>query len=494
MIPGIDAILFDVGGTLVAEAAAATPVADLVAQPFPGVVDALRSLASDHRLGAVTDTAVMDEGAVRALLRPAGLDDLLEVVVTSCDVGAAKPDPRSVHEALRRLGVEPGRALLVGDRDVDHGAALAAGVAFHATDSGLPDALTRAALLRSGAFGAAAARVRPVDEDARADALARHEQLTKPSGSLGRLEPLGARLAAIAGACPPPVPARPAVAVFAGDHGVVASGVTPWPQEVTAQMVANFARGGAAINVIARQIGAAVHVVDAGVAGDIAELTGVRHLKVRAGTDDLSAGPAMSTADACRALDAGARVAAELVEAGHDVLVTGEMGIGNTTAAAALVACLTANDATRVTGRGTGIDDDMLRHKQEIVTAAATRAARWLDPVSVLAEVGGLEIAALAGFIVGGAAAGVPVIVDGVITCAALLVADALVPGVRDRCVAGHRSVEPGASAALAYLGLDPLLDLDLRLGEGTGGCLAVPLVQCAAAVLGEMATFADLA
>jgi len=227
MIPGIDAVLFDVGGTLVAEAAPGTPVGDLVAQPFPGVVDALRALATHHRLGAVTDTAVMDEAAVRTLLRPAGIDALLEVVVTSSDVGAAKPDPRSVNEALRRLGVDPARALLVGDRGVDRDAATAAGVAFHATDAGLADALGRAELLRSGAFGIAAARVEPVDESARTEALARHEQLTKPSGSLGRLEALGAQLAAIAGACPPPIPTRPAVAVFAGDHGVVAAGVTP---------------------------------------------------------------------------------------------------------------------------------------------------------------------------------------------------------------------------------------------------------------------------
>jgi nicotinate-nucleotide--dimethylbenzimidazole phosphoribosyltransferase len=258
-------------------------------------------------------------------------------------------------------------------------------------------------------------------------------------------------------------------------------------------MVANFASGGAAINAFARHTGASVHVIDVGVASDITHLSGVRHDKVRPGTADLSRGAAMSTAEACDALDAGARIADELIAAGHDLLVTGEMGIGNTTAAAALVACFTQTDPATVTGRGTGIDDAMLAHKQEIVARASERATRWLDPVSVLAEVGGLEIAALAGFIVGGAAARVPVVIDGVITCAALLVAEAIVPGVRDRCIAGHRSVEPGASAALSYLGLDPLLDLDLRLGEGTGGCLAIPLVQCAAAVLSEMATFADL-
>jgi nicotinate-nucleotide--dimethylbenzimidazole phosphoribosyltransferase len=281
--------------------------------------------------------------------------------------------------------------------------------------------------------------------------------------------------------------------VFAADHGVVASGVTPWPQEVTAQMVANFAAGGAAINALARRAGADVHVVDVGVAGDVSHLPGVHHAKVRAGTDDLAFGPAMSTADACRALDAGAQVAVELVARGHDLLVTGEMGIGNTTAAAALIARLTGADPRAVTGRGTGIDDAMLDRKRSLVAAATARARRRLDPVSVLAEIGGLEIAALAGFVVGGAAAGVPVVADGVITCAALLVADALVPGVRARCIAGHRSVEPGASVALDALALEPLVDLDLRLGEGTGGCLAIPLVQGAAAVLAEMATFADL-
>lgn len=493
MIAGIDTILFDVGGTLVAEAPAATPISELVARPFPGVVEALQALAPRYRLAAVTDTAVMDGAAVRALLAPVGLDALLEVVVTSSDVGAAKPDPRIVHEALHRLGADAERSLLIGDRDVDRDAAAAAGVAFSATDAGLVDALARASMLRAGAFGDAARHVTPVDEHMRAEALARHEQLTKPSGSLGRLEALGARLAAIAGACPPPIPTSPAVAVFAGDHGVTASGVTPWPQAVTAQMVANFATGGAAINVLARHIGASVHVVDVGVASDITQLAGIRHHKVRAGTADLSRGPAMSTADACHALDVGARVAAELVAAGHDLLVTGEMGIGNTTAAAALVAYFTATDPATVTGRGTGIDDAMLARKQEIVAGASARARAWLDPVSVLAEVGGLEIAALAGFIVGGAAAGVPVVVDGVITCAALLVADAIVPGLRDRCIAGHRSVEPGATATLSYLGLEPLLDLDLRLGEGTGGCLAIPLVRGAAGLLSEMATFADL-
>jgi nicotinate-nucleotide--dimethylbenzimidazole phosphoribosyltransferase len=258
-------------------------------------------------------------------------------------------------------------------------------------------------------------------------------------------------------------------------------------------MVANFVRGGAAINVIARQVGARVHVVDVGVATPIDDLEGVHHRNVRPGTADLSAGPAMTSGEARAALDVGAELAAQLVAGGHDLLVTGEMGIGNTTPSAALVAAFTGRPAVDVTGRGTGIDDATLAHKAGVVARAAARTAAYLDPVSVLSEVGGLEIAALAGFVVGGAAARVPVVVDGVIACAALLVAEALAPGTRDLVIAGHRSAEPAARVVLEQLDLRPLLELDLRLGEGTGACLAVPLVQTAARIMAEMATFDDL-
>jgi nicotinate-nucleotide--dimethylbenzimidazole phosphoribosyltransferase len=492
-IDGIGAVLLDIGGTLVAEAPPLTPVDALVAHPLPDVLETLQALAHDHLLAAVSDTAIMDEIAVRKLLAPVGIDSLLLAVVTSRDVGAAKPSPAGLEEALRRLGVPAERALFVGDRDVDRDAARAAGVRFVAVDRGFPDAIERARLATRGAFAEAAARVRPLDAEALAAARARQDQLTKPVGALGRLESLGIQLSGLAGLCPPPVASRPAVAVFAGDHGVVAEGVTPWPQDITAQMVANFVAGGAAINVLARQVGAAVHVVDVGVATSLDHLDGVHHRKVREGTNDLARGPAMRSADALAALDVGAQMAAQLVDEGHDLLVTGEMGIGNTTPTAALIAACTAHPAAQVTGRGTGIDDAMLRRKIDVVAAASARTSGYLDPVSVLSEVGGLEIAAIAGYMVAGAAARVPVVVDGVIACAALLVADALAPGVRNLVIAGHRSSEPGATVALRHLGLTPLLDLDLRLGEGTGACLAVPVVQAAARILGEMATFDDL-
>ncbi len=318
-------------------------------------------------------------------------------------------------------------------------------------------------------------------------------RLTKPPGSLGQLEVLGSRLAAISGVLPPPVPAPATVAVFAADHGVVAEGVTPWPSEVTTQMVGNFCAGGAAINAIARQIGVDVLVVDVGVATALDPAPGLIRRKVRAGTGNILTEPAMSREEAWRALDVGAEVARELVASGNRCLVTGDMGIGNTTPSAALIAYFAGCPAADVTGRGTGIDDETLRRKLAVVEGALGRTARDVEPgdaVGVLASLGGLEIAALAGFIVGGAAARVPVVVDGVIVCAGLLVAAALAPGVVEYCFAGHRSVEPGAGVALERIGLRPLLDLDLRLGEGTGGCLALPILQSAARILGEMATF----
>ena len=304
--------------------------------------------------------------------------------------------------------------------------------------------------------------------------------LAKPPGALGRLEDLADRLCDIAGACPPPFPAPVHVVVFAGDHGVLAQGVSPWPQAVTAAMVRTFAMGGAAVNVFARQVGAEVTVVDVGVASPV---PGALDRNVRRGTADLSMGPAMTIEEARAAFDVG-RAIATSSEAG--LLVTGDMGIGNTTPSAAIIAALTSRPAEEVTGRGTGIDDAMLERKTQIVADAVARIPRGADPMTVLAEVGGLEIAAIAGFVSG---ARVPVLVDGVIALAGLLIAASVDPSMPDRVIAGHRSTEPGATAVLDHLKLEPLLDLGMRLGEGTGALLAVPLVQAAARLLTEMAT-----
>jgi nicotinate-nucleotide--dimethylbenzimidazole phosphoribosyltransferase len=344
----------------------------------------------------------------------------------------------------------------------------------------------------AGAFEAAVQLVAPLDQGAVDAATARHLTLTKPPGSLGRIEALGVQLAGISGQAVPPLPRPAAVAVFAADHGVHAQGVSPWPQEVTTQMVANFVSGGAAINVLAGQAGIEVVVVDVGVAADLPPAGGLQDRKIARGTADLSAGPAMTVDQARAALDAGAEVAVELVAAGHRCLLTGDMGIANTTASTALIVALAGRPAAAVTGRGAGLAPDDVPHKVAVVEAAAARAreSHGDDARAILAEVGGFEHAALAGFIVAGAALGVPVVIDGVIAAAALLVASRLAPGVEASAIAGHRSVEPGSAAVLETLGLAPVLDLDLRLGEGTGAALAHPLVEAAARILGEMATF----
>jgi len=345
--------------------------------------------------------------------------------------------------------------------------------------------------MTSGEFEAARQGVTPVDASVMAAATEYHDRLTKPRGALGRLEELGVRLCGIAGACPPPVPEPVVVAVFAGDHGVVAEGVTPWPQEVTAQMVANFCDGGAAINVLARHAGAEVVVVDVGVATPIPTASGrLLRRTIRHGTRDLAEEAAMTAEETAAALDVGAEVAVAAVADGAGMLVTGDMGIGNTTPSAALIAALTGLAPDRVTGRGTGVDDVMLARKVQVVERALARVPAGAAPLVLLSELGGLEIAALCGFVVGGAARGVPVVVDGVIALAAALVAAALVPDVAGYLVAGHRSTEPGADAALERLGLTPVLDLGMRLGEGSGAVLSVPVVQAAARILGEMATF----
>lgn len=333
----------------------------------------------------------------------------------------------------------------------------------------------------------------PLDTAA-ARATAEHlDRLTKPRGALGRLETTAVRLSAIAGVSPPPVPEPVVVAVFAGDHGVLAQGVTPWPKDVTAQMVVNVARGGAAINVLARQAGATVVAVDVGVDGPGAEWPAeVLVRRVRNGTADLSVEAAMLVEEAEAAFAAGRGVGADFIGGGAGCLVTGEMGIGNTTPSAALIAWFAGRPAEEVTGRGTGIDDPTLARKVDAIGRglARTRAAGIEEPMAVLASLGGLEIAALAGYVTAGAEARVPVVIDGVIALAALCVAAAIEPAVTDYVFAGHRSTEPGTSVALDHLGLTPLLDLELRLGEGTGAMLAVPVLQASARIVREMATF----
>lgn len=334
-------------------------------------------------------------------------------------------------------------------------------------------------------------RIRPPDEAARRAVLAAWDEKTKPRGSLGELELLTARIAAIRGTTNA-APLEAAIVLAAGDHGYAAEGVSAYPAGVTRQMLANFAAGGAAISILARRAGARLVVVDAGVSEPF-DHPGVRAVRLGAGTANATAGPAMSREDARRGLDEGAELAAALVAEGFGIVAVGEMGIGNTTAASAICAALLHLEPEAVCGRGTGIDDRVLAHKREVIgRALATNTPDSEDPLGTLAALGGFELAFLAGVCIGAASGSAVVLLDGFVTAAAALVAVRLDPELAGYLVASHRSPEPGHSVLLDELGLRPLLDLGLRLGEGSGAALALPVVQSALALAAEMATFEE--
>ena len=347
--------------------------------------------------------------------------------------------------------------------------------------------------MASAEVAAAQARIGPPNAAAMRRAEARQRVLTKPPGSLGRWEELAVRVAGMLGDPRPRIGGK-AVIVAAGDHGVVAQGVTGYPQAVTAQMVANFLSGGAAVSVMCHRLGVRQLVVDAGIAGPAPEPDpALRVVHVGSGTGDISRGPAMTRTQAERCLDAGIQLAGEVAAGGADLIATGDMGIGNTSAASAITAAVTGRAPAHTTGRGTGRNDDQLRHKIGVVERAlACNAPDPGDALDVLAKVGGFEIGVLAGVILGAAAQRRAVVLDGFIAGAAALLAELLSAHVRGYLIAAHRSAEPGHGVLLAHLGLQPLLELEMRLGEGSGALLAMPIIEAAAACLAEMATFTE--
>ncbi|SCW57327.1 nicotinate-nucleotide--dimethylbenzimidazole phosphoribosyltransferase [Pseudomonas sp. NFACC05-1] len=335
---------------------------------------------------------------------------------------------------------------------------------------------------------------KPLDTQALEQATARQQQLTKPAGSLGRLESVAVQLAGLQGQVKPSLD-HVWIAIFAGDHGVVAEGVSAFPQEVTGQMLLNFVSGGAAISVLARQLGASLEVVDLGTVTPALDLPGVRHLRVGPGTANFLHGPAMTVAQGEQALQAGRDSVQRAVAAGTHLFIGGEMGIGNTTAASALACALLDCPVAHLVGPGTGLDAAGVSHKAQVIERAlALHAALRDDPLQTLFNLGGFEIAALAGAYLACAQQGVAVLVDGFICSVAALVAVRVNPGCRPWLLFGHRGAEPGHRHVLETLGAEPLLDLGLRLGEGSGAALAVPLLRLACDLHGQMATFAEAA
>jgi nicotinate-nucleotide--dimethylbenzimidazole phosphoribosyltransferase len=335
-------------------------------------------------------------------------------------------------------------------------------------------------------------RIEAPDEAAAAAARARQDTLTKPRGSLGRLEALSIQ---IAGICRQPIPhiKHKVIVIMAGDHGVVAEGVSAYPQEVTPQMVLNFLSGGAAINVLARHVGARVVVVDMGIAADLEPHPDLVVKKIAHGTQNIAHGPAMTREQAMQAVLAGVEVVEEEIGCGLDIVGTGDMGIGNTTPSAAIAAALSRQPPIEFAGRGTGVDDSGLARKiQAIEAALRVNQPDSGDGIDVLARVGGYEIGGLVGVILGAAAHHKPVVIDGFISTAAAMIAVSVAPQVRPYLIAAHRSQERGHGIMLEWLGLDPLLDLNMRLGEGTGAALGISLAEAACKSLAEMATFTE--
>ena len=325
-----------------------------------------------------------------------------------------------------------------------------------------------------------------------AAARARQDQLTKPRGSLGRLEQLSIQLAGIRREAIPHI-SQKAIVTMAGDHGVVAEGVSAYPSEVTAQMVYNFLQGGAGISVLAKHIGARVVVVDMGVSATLNASPGLVSKRVAPGTANMATGPAMSREQAAQAVRAGIEVVEKEIKKGLDIVGTGDMGIGNSTPSSAICAVMTGEPVSLVTGRGTGVDDAQLAHKAKVIQRSlAVNRPDAGDALDVLSKVGGFEIGGLAGVMLGAAAHHVPVVIDGFISGAAALIATGLCPQLKDYLIASHVSVEPGHRVMLRHMGLRPLLDLDLRLGEGTGAALGISLAEASVRLLAEMATFGE--
>ncbi|OPX94552.1 MAG: Nicotinate-nucleotide--dimethylbenzimidazole phosphoribosyltransferase [Syntrophorhabdus sp. PtaB.Bin006] len=333
--------------------------------------------------------------------------------------------------------------------------------------------------------------VEPVKTDLMEIAQQRLDSLTKPKGSLGRLEEFARRLVSMGGEKFPPLPGKKAIFTFAGDHGVVDEGVSLYPREVTAQMVYNFLNGGAGINVLARHAGSDVIVIDIGVDHDFAEAPGLMMRKVLRGTRNMRKEPAMEREDAERCIAVGMDLSREYALQGYALFGTGDMGIGNTTASSAIAAAVTGTSVSEVTGRGTGITDEGLAHKVRVIEEAiALNKPDPRDPVDILAKVGGTEIGGIAGLILGAAAQRIPVVVDGFISTAGALIAWSMEPSVKDYIFAAHSSVEIGHKVMLDAMGLRPILDLDLRLGEGTGAALAMIMIEAGLKIYLEMATF----
>jgi nicotinate-nucleotide--dimethylbenzimidazole phosphoribosyltransferase len=487
-----DAVLFDVGNTLVEQSFPGTPLDEVKVIVLRGVVEAVAALNSRIAMGLVSNTSEMGAASIRKFLDSVDLGSPFPVIVATAELGIHKPDPAPLVEGARQLGVDPVRCLYVGDNETDLLAATRAGMDFCFSGPDLEWILSRYARNEASPFARARASQRGVDTDFGRRCEDEINSLAKPPGSLGDLETTAMRIASIQRRIDPrmdPV----AAAVFVADHGIAESDVvTPWPWTITKDIAKLMAAGKAAASIFARSSDVFLEIVNVGIAtGDSPD--GVRDEVVRKGTSDIRSGQTMSPDDVLAALDVGVNTASRLIAGGSRVLCVGEVGIGNTTSAAALISWCTGLNPRIATGVGSGIPEDALERKRQIVADAVESLDPNLDALDTLGRIGGLEIAAMVGFMIEAASVGVPVILDGVITLSAACIAEKLCPQISASMIASHQSPEPATVAALEFLGLQPLVNLGMRVGEGTGALAVVPLLRSMCNAIAEMARLTDL-
>jgi nicotinate-nucleotide--dimethylbenzimidazole phosphoribosyltransferase len=487
-----DCVLFDLGNTLIAQENPGTPYESLAVKVLPGVQELLDQLHNRVKLGIVSNTNTITAAEIQAKLSIVGLDKYFQIIIATAEFGTHKPDPAPIAAAIDQMQCAADRTLYIGDIETDKQAAVSAGAQFAYTGPNLYESVKQYALHSQSAFARAVNRHPIFSKEHYNSVRKEFDGLAKPVGSLGRLEHLAAQIAGITHSQNPTVDPV-AIALFGADHGISADdSVTPWPQAITAQMLEVMGEKKAAISVLAEVADVYVEIINVGAIVN-SKSPNVRNERVASGTEDIRISHAMSETVVRAALEVGAATAERLIAGGSRCLVTGEVGIGNTTPSAALIAHFTQTKADQVTGRGSGIDDETYARKIKIVANLIERTTNEEDPIKILADIGGIEIAGLTGYILRASSLQIPVVLDGVITLAAALVAQAINPEINQFLIAGHTSSEPGSQIAITHLQFQPILDLDLRLGEGTGALLSVPIIRSACQALSRMVRIADL-
>lgn len=478
-----EAIIFDVGNTLLEQRFYDSDKTK--ASLLSGVAELLRELQGKYRLGVVSNSKVFDSSSIKNKLKESGISEYFEVFVSSLDVGEEKPSPKPLRVALEKMNIKSENALYVGDNEIDRLAAKAAGMKFLFTSKDIRDSFLDYEISSDSAWQRGLGKKIMIFPDV-ADQVRLHlDSRAKPKGSLGRLEELAIQISNISGDVPRIDPAG--AAIFVADHGIAAdNSVTPWSQSITAHMADLIVDGNAAVSVIARNSDVYLEVINLGTISDT-NSPKVRNENISPGTLDFRNGPAMSESQLYQALETGAMTAERLIAGGSRSICVGEVGIGNTTSSAILIAKLCGVSAAEVTGRGSGIPDEVFESKLHVVSDQISKLVSKDDPLKLLCSFGGFEIAAMVGLIVRSASLNVPVVLDGVSTLAAALLAVAFKPEVRSSILLGHISSEPASKIAAGQLKLDPILDLELRLGEGTGAILSIPIIRAACRLHSEM-------